>query len=382
MTFQPHTIFQFAGGITSDVNLYIGPEREIVINTDGFSIHVQNGVTPGGIKFLPDSAYDAKYQKIVAELTQFINLIKSAPNKFLFAANGNLFSREFIFDANYFTVAATQNPSDPFEVSLLDIIPSLEVADFRSTTHTSTNVIATNAEIENLDVLNAALETAAIDQLAVENATGTFNGDFIGNGDFRTKEVLFDDNSIDYAKLKNVPTTLPRGVIVAWYGLDTEVPAGWAICNGNNGTPDLTDRCIIGAGGYYSVGNTDGELYPVVNYNTSTAGGHGHNVNVTPTSLTVDQMPAHTHANGVSDDNTQSATIFIRGDQPAPTTGRNIVTKGLSGNREGITESVGAGAAHTHANSTTTVEGAHSHFVSFNPPPNPPIMGLLYIMKL
>lgn len=35
---------------------------------------------------------------------------------------------------------------------------------------------------------------------------------------------------------------LPRGVIVAWNG--EAAPAGWAICNGENGTPDLRGRFI------------------------------------------------------------------------------------------------------------------------------------------
>lgn len=36
--------------------------------------------------------------------------------------------------------------------------------------------------------------------------------------------------------------TIPAGLIGLWYGLATEVPDGWDICNGTNGTPDLRDR--------------------------------------------------------------------------------------------------------------------------------------------
>ena len=31
-----------------------------------------------------------------------------------------------------------------------------------------------------------------------------------------------------------------------WAGLAANIPAGWALCNGLNGTPDLTDRFIKG----------------------------------------------------------------------------------------------------------------------------------------
>jgi len=49
---------------------------------------------------------------------------------------------------------------------------------------------------------------------------------------------------------------LPRGTIVMWSG--PTIPEGWALCDGTNGTPDLRDRFILGAGGSYSVGATGG----------------------------------------------------------------------------------------------------------------------------
>ena len=42
-------------------------------------------------------------------------------------------------------------------------------------------------------------------------------------------------------------TIIPSGVIVAWSGLLANVPNGWALCNGENGTPNLLDRFIVGA---------------------------------------------------------------------------------------------------------------------------------------
>lgn len=49
---------------------------------------------------------------------------------------------------------------------------------------------------------------------------------------------------------------VPSGVIAPWEG--TTPPPGWALCNGQNGTPDLRDRFIVGAGNEYSVGATGG----------------------------------------------------------------------------------------------------------------------------
>ena len=41
---------------------------------------------------------------------------------------------------------------------------------------------------------------------------------------------------------------IPNGIILMWRGNFTDVPAGWVICNGLNGTPDLRDRVVLAAG--------------------------------------------------------------------------------------------------------------------------------------
>jgi hypothetical protein len=40
---------------------------------------------------------------------------------------------------------------------------------------------------------------------------------------------------------------VPKGVIVMWSGAIANIPSGWVLCDGTNGTPDLRDRFIVGA---------------------------------------------------------------------------------------------------------------------------------------
>ena len=40
---------------------------------------------------------------------------------------------------------------------------------------------------------------------------------------------------------------IPVGGIVMWSGTVATIPAGWQLCDGTNGTPDLRDRFVIGA---------------------------------------------------------------------------------------------------------------------------------------
>lgn len=37
---------------------------------------------------------------------------------------------------------------------------------------------------------------------------------------------------------------VPSGVVVTWPGLSVDIPRGWAICDGTNGTPDIRGRFI------------------------------------------------------------------------------------------------------------------------------------------
>ena len=62
-----------------------------------------------------------------------------------------------------------------------------------------------------------------------------------------------------------------RGMIVMWSGAVSTIPTGYALCNGANGTPDLRNRFIMGAGSTYSPGNTGGSPDAVAISHTHTA---------------------------------------------------------------------------------------------------------------
>jgi len=80
-------------------------------------------------------------------------------------------------------------------------------------------------------------------------------------------------------------TTIPTGMISLWYGSIGSVPTGWYLCDGSNGTPDLRNRFIVGAGSTYSVAATGGATDAVVVSHTHTATSvvtdpsHAHNIN-------------------------------------------------------------------------------------------------------
>ncbi|GAH72178.1 unnamed protein product, partial [marine sediment metagenome] len=61
---------------------------------------------------------------------------------------------------------------------------------------------------------------------------------------------------------------------VLWSGAIVDIPAGWALCDGNNGTPDLRNRFVIGAGDTYAPDATGGSAVHTHDF-TSDAHDHG-----------------------------------------------------------------------------------------------------------
>lgn len=79
--------------------------------------------------------------------------------------------------------------------------------------------------------------------------------------------------------------TIPVGGIIMWSGSIGTIPTGWALCNGSNGTPNLQDRFIVGAGSGYAVAASAGSA-------DATLVSHSHTADVTD--------PGHFHSNGYS----------------------------------------------------------------------------------
>jgi len=152
---------------------------------------------------------------------------------------------------------------------------------------------------------------------------------------------------------------VPQGGIIMWSGSVADIPTGWAICDGANGTPNLTGRFVVHAdadtGGTYAPDDTGGantvtlaeSQIPThahyVNLNTNVAGNHQHTYNQTG----INNIGVNTFA-------TDSANK-----------GFTTVLTGAAGNHahnvQGFSNNTGGGGAHEN---------------------RPPYYALAYIMKL
>jgi hypothetical protein len=112
---------------------------------------------------------------------------------------------------------------------------------------------------------------------------------------FFYKFVLSDANDVVIQTYDNLygivdaqppaATPIPTGGILLWSGSIGSIPAGYVLCNGNNGTPDLRDRFIVGAGSTYAVDATGGSADAILPTHTHgatsvvTDPGHFHTFN-------------------------------------------------------------------------------------------------------
>jgi hypothetical protein len=179
-------------------------------------------------------------------------------------------------------------------------------------------------------------------QSGTDGDSFTVGGNLIVTGTATGATPTVSDDSTKFATTAFVRDIIPSGVIVMWSGSVASIPTGWFLCDGNNSTPDLRNRFIVGAGSTYSVAGTGGTADAIVV-------SHTHTATVTD--------PGHTHQYGVASfDLPSGTTALIR---PASVTAKSTSTTSTTG--------------ITVSNSTEGSSGTNANL--------PPYYALAYIMK-
>ena len=144
---------------------------------------------------------------------------------------------------------------------------------------------------------------------------------------------------------------VPSGAIIMWSGAANAIPNGYVLCDGNNSTPDLRNRFVVGAGSgsSYSVDDTGGAA---------------------SVTLATANLPSHSHTvSGTTGNDSHSHTI------PSASSiggGSRVTSQNSTGNTATTTSDT-----HSHSFSATTSNvgsgTAHEN--------RPPYYALCYIMK-
>jgi len=141
--------------------------------------------------------------------------------------------------------------------------------------------------------------------------------------------------------------TIQEELIVLYFGVTTDIPSGFQLCDGTNGTPDLRNRFIIGAGDIYNINDTGGSADAIVV-------SHNHTV-------TTNSSGAHTHTIPTETANNPGGSVAFRRVNNATSTVEITTTA--------------SDFEHSH---TVSVDNAGESGTGKN---LPPYYGLLYLIK-
>ena len=253
----------------------------------------------------------------------------------------------------------------------------------------ATKIITGNTQVQSIDTGSnghVKVITEGGERLRISNGgqIGLSGANYGSSG-----QVLTSQGSGSAAAWTTV-IGVPSGIIAVWSGSEGSIPSGWYLCNGSNGTPDLRNRFIVGAGSgsSYSVGNTGGSN--TVTLSTSQIPAHSHTTNNHSHNASVSD-PGHGHSVSVSDPG-HSHNTSVTGAKLFPGYGGAHVPYGGAGGYPGThfnmsNANTGISANASNANTSISVSTGNA-----NPSTNntggggshenrPPYYALCYIMK-
>ena len=178
---------------------------------------------------------------------------------------------------------------------------------------------------------------------------------------------------------------IPAGVIAMWSGTLATIPAGWTLCDGTAGTPDLRDRFVYGSSAGVDPGGTGGAP-------THTHAGHAAHVVTQPSAHAahvVTQPSAHSdHADNIAHVHTQRYFPTATGASIGNTLDTSMSGTQTNTSVQTASQGTGASLAHSaHAGAGVDAHSPHSggsvdaHSAHDAPSSEPPFFRIAYIMK-
>jgi microcystin-dependent protein len=121
----------------------------------------------------------------------------------------------------------------------------------------------------------------------VETTTNKVFEDAVERPVYARRKVVFNlSGSINWTDLKRIEplsTVVPKGLISMWSGAISNIPTGWLLCDGTNGTPNLKGKFIVGydssSTDYNSVGKIGGAEVVTLTGAQSGVAPHSHTIN-------------------------------------------------------------------------------------------------------
>ena len=236
-------------------------------NTDVQGVNINEGMSPGGVNNAM-RAITAMLADAFALTTPNTKLKTVKAEKLLAADDGDIVQigttspTTIAHNNTALTTTIDAERNLTLEVGTQQNAGTLKIAEHDATLGKVTVVEQSNSGglVVGNTTLNAQ-RTAAGDTTPAMTVQGTMSATtFIGDGSQLTGVAV------------GPTSTFPVGGIVMWAG--STVPSGWALCDGQNGTPNLIDKFIMGATASGATGGANSKT------------------------LTTNEIPAHNHPAG------------------------------------------------------------------------------------
>jgi len=281
---------QLVGSGASSQNAFVGAPRQVTVDTDNWDLRVHDGSTPGGHRLVNRDNGDERWQPRSPELNGF----SFAPESRGFLSRtgaGEYRIRRFTFNADNFQIEFP----DGYEGDPKFGLPTQIKSD-----HRFLGDIIIDGVLEVGGGVNADTSghhhgdvTGNVEGNLTGNTAGTHTGPSVGDVDVRGHTIQFDDGQIQPEAINGLTDLIkthavPMGVILMWSGLEVDIPTGWLLCDGLNGTPDLRDKFVMGAGtgGVQEPGNTGGIENHAHGNTIEPGGSHTHPITINGHALT------------------------------------------------------------------------------------------------
>ena len=368
-------IEQQVGGSAANQDAYTGVPRQLTVDTDNYDLRLHDGVTPGGRLIPSRDNNDERYQGKSAELAGFSF---AAAERGFIARIGPGVYRLRVFGVN------------PANLEIVNANgyggnPTIGLKEEIATPHHFLDDILIDGVLQVVGGINGNV-SGNTSGTHTGQVSGPTTGAHVGPVDVRGAILQLDDGQIPAVKISGLVAAVsagatPIGGIIMWSGAIVDIPARWALCDGASGTPNLTDRFVVGAGAGFAVGASGGAAAHSHATSLTDSAGHTHAVTVDGHVLTVAELPAHDHF--VVCDVADSAAVSNVEPISSARAGSYLLASATAGVANvGVSSPAGTGTAHSHTGSTAS-DGVHNHTVN-NPTASsyPPYYALCYIMRV
>jgi hypothetical protein len=165
------------------------------------------------------------------------------------------------------------------------------------------------------------------------------------DGDLRASDLLVESS---------ISTIIPQFGVVIWTGLISNIPSGFVLCDGSNGTPNLSDRFILGASSTKIKGDVGGT--ETITFSLNNIPPHSH---TGVTSLN----GSHNHSGFTNNNQNDGAHTHVQNLKPPDDKNwsgamNQIPSADSSSTRSSTYNVASTDSAHRHG---ISVEPAHTH---------------------